>query len=79
MPIDDADRKRIVQATRTYIARERISREEFARRVRGGIANSAKRVVQRDDVMITVIHSYLLGRRRGRHRGTDVRSCTSVH
>ena len=29
MPIDDADRKRIVQAIRSHIARERISREEL--------------------------------------------------
>jgi hypothetical protein len=32
MPIDDADRKRIVQAIRTYVARER--NEEFARRTK---------------------------------------------
>lgn len=36
MPIDDADRKRIVQAIRTYIARERISRDEFAQRAKLG-------------------------------------------
>src|SRR5262245_3152268 len=34
MPIDDADRTRIAQAIRAYIARERISREEFAHRTR---------------------------------------------
>src|ERR1700693_640090 len=45
MPIDDADRKRIVQAIRTYIARERISREEFARRTRLGKATVDKLVV----------------------------------
>jgi hypothetical protein len=45
MPIDDADRKRIVQAIRTYIARERISREEFARRTRLGKSTVDKLVV----------------------------------
>src|SRR5213076_1652080 len=45
MPIDDADRKRIVQAIRTYIARERISREEFARRTKLGKSTVDKLVV----------------------------------
>jgi transcriptional regulator with XRE-family HTH domain len=36
MPIEEKDRDRIVQAIRTYIARERISREEFAQRTRLG-------------------------------------------
>ena len=45
MPIDDTDRKRIVQAIRTYIARERISREEFARRTRLGKSTVDKLVV----------------------------------
>jgi hypothetical protein len=45
MPIDDADRKRIVQAIRTHIARERISREEFARRTRLGKSTVDKLVV----------------------------------
>jgi predicted XRE-type DNA-binding protein len=36
MPIGDKDRARIVQAIRSYIARERISREEFARRTKLG-------------------------------------------
>ena len=36
MPIDDADRDRIVQAIRGYIARERISRDEFAQRAKLG-------------------------------------------
>src|ERR1700730_10052101 len=45
MPIEDADRKRIVQAIRTYIARERISREEFARRTKLGKSTVDKLVV----------------------------------
>jgi hypothetical protein len=45
MPIDDADRKRIVQAIRTYIARERISRDEFARRTKLGKSTVDKLVV----------------------------------
>src|SRR5436190_12389493 len=45
MPIDDADRKRIVQAIRTYIARERISREEFARRTKLGKSTVDKLVI----------------------------------
>ncbi len=36
MPIADAERARIVEAVRAYIARERISREEFALRARLG-------------------------------------------
>lgn len=36
MTLDDEDRKRIVQAIRAYIARERISREEFAQRAKLG-------------------------------------------
>ena len=32
MTIDDAERQRIIEAIRTYMARERISREEFAQR-----------------------------------------------
>ena len=45
MPIDDADRKRIVQAIRSHIARERISREEFARRTKLGKSTVDKLVV----------------------------------
>ncbi len=45
MTIDDADRKRIVQAIRTHIARERISRDEFARRTRLGKSTVDKLVV----------------------------------
>ena len=45
MPIEDADRKRIVQAIRAYIAKERISREEFARRTRLGKSTVDKLVV----------------------------------
>ena len=45
MPIDDADRKRIVQAIRTYIARERISRDEFASRTKLGKSTVDKLVV----------------------------------
>ena len=45
MPIDDTDRKRIVQAIRAYIARERISREEFALRTRLGKSTVDKLVV----------------------------------
>lgn len=36
MPIDDVERARIVEAIRRYIARERISRAEFAERTRLG-------------------------------------------
>ena len=36
MPINDQDRPKIVQAIRAYIARERISREEFAQRAKLG-------------------------------------------
>ena len=45
MPIDDADRKRIVQAIRTHIAQERISREEFAHRTKLGKSTVDKLVV----------------------------------
>jgi hypothetical protein len=45
MPIEDADRKRIVQAIRAYIARERISREEFAKRTKLGKSTVDKLVV----------------------------------
>lgn len=45
MAIDDADRKRIVQAIRAYIARERISREEFAIHTRLGKSTIDKLVV----------------------------------
>lgn len=45
MPIEDAERKRIVQAIRTYIARERISRDEFARRAKLGKSTVDKLVV----------------------------------
>ena len=34
--IDDAERQRIIEAIRTYMARERISREEFAQRAKLG-------------------------------------------
>jgi hypothetical protein len=36
MPIPDAERKKIIEAVRAYIARERISREEFAQRTKLG-------------------------------------------
>jgi hypothetical protein len=45
MTIDEADRKRIIQAIRTYIARERISRDEFARRTKLGKSTVDKLVV----------------------------------
>jgi hypothetical protein len=45
MPIDDADRTRIVQAIRTYIAKERISRDEFAKRTKLGKSTVDKLVV----------------------------------
>jgi hypothetical protein len=45
MPIDKEDRQRIVQAIRGYIARERISREEFAQRTKLGKSTVDKLVV----------------------------------
>ena len=45
MPIADTDRDRIVQAIRTYIARERISRDEFAQRAKLGKSTVDKLVV----------------------------------
>lgn len=45
MPIADTDRQRIVQAIRTYIAKERISREEFAQRTKLGKSTVDKLVV----------------------------------
>jgi hypothetical protein len=45
MPIAEADRKRIVQAIRSYIARERISRGEFAERSKLGKSTVDKLVV----------------------------------
>jgi hypothetical protein len=45
MPIADADRQRIVQAIRAYIARERISRDEFAQRTKLGKSTVDKLVV----------------------------------
>jgi len=45
MPIEDADRKRIVQAIRAYIAKERISRDEFAQRAKLGKSTVDKLVV----------------------------------
>src|SRR5499426_1662531 len=45
MPIAEADRKRIVQAIRGYIARERISRGEFAERTKLGKSTVDKLVV----------------------------------
>ena len=45
MPIAEADRKRIVQAIRSYIARERISRGEFAERTKLGKSTVDKLVV----------------------------------
>ncbi|HEU0158693.1 MAG TPA: hypothetical protein VFR00_05255, partial [Hyphomicrobiaceae bacterium] len=45
MPIAEADRKRIVQAIRSYIARERISRGEFAERAKLGKSTVDKLVV----------------------------------
>ena len=36
MTIDDTERRRIIEAIRTYMARERISREEFAQRAKLG-------------------------------------------
>ena len=45
MPIADADRKRIVEGVRAYLARERISREEFAQRAKLGKSTVDKLVV----------------------------------
>jgi len=45
MPIDDTDRKTVAQAVRTYIAKERISREEFAQRAKLGKSTVDKLVV----------------------------------
>jgi hypothetical protein len=45
MPIDDTDRKTITQAVRTYIAKQRISREEFAQRAKIGKSTVDKLVV----------------------------------
>ena len=45
MPIAEDDRKRIVEAVRAYIARERISREEFAQRAKLGKSTVDKLVV----------------------------------
>jgi hypothetical protein len=45
MPIDDRDRKRIVQAIRSYIARERMSRGAFAERTKLGKSTVDKLVV----------------------------------
>ena len=45
MPIDDTDRKTVAQAVRTYIAKERISREEFAERAKLGKSTVDKLVV----------------------------------
>jgi hypothetical protein len=45
MPINDQDRQRIIQAIRAYIAKERISREEFARRAKLGKSTVDKLVV----------------------------------
>jgi hypothetical protein len=45
MSIDETDRKRIVQAIRSYIAKERISRDEFASRVKIGKSTVDKLVV----------------------------------
>jgi hypothetical protein len=45
MPIAEADRQRIARAVRAYIARERISREEFAQRARLGKSTVDKLVV----------------------------------
>jgi hypothetical protein len=45
MTIDDADRKTVAQAVRSYIARERISREEFALRTKLGKSTVDKLVI----------------------------------
>jgi hypothetical protein len=45
MPPEDDDRKAVAQAVRTYIARERISREEFALRAKLGKSTVDKLVV----------------------------------
>ena len=45
MPIAEPDRKRIVQAIRSYLARERISRGEFAQRTKLGKSTVDKLVV----------------------------------
>jgi hypothetical protein len=45
MPIDDAERARIVEAIRRFIARERISRAEFAERTRLGKSTVDKLLV----------------------------------
>jgi hypothetical protein len=45
MTIDDADRKTVAQAVRSYIAKERISREEFAQRTKLGKSTVDKLVI----------------------------------
>jgi hypothetical protein len=45
MPISDAERTRIVQAIRTYIAKQRMSRDEFAQRAKLGKSTVDKLVV----------------------------------
>jgi hypothetical protein len=45
MPISEQDRNKIVQAIRAYIAKERISREEFAQRAKLGKSTVDKLVV----------------------------------
>ena len=45
MALDDQDRKRIIQTIRTYIAKERISREEFAARTKLGKSTVDKLVI----------------------------------
>jgi hypothetical protein len=45
MPIEDADRQTVAQAVRAYIAKERISREEFAQRTKLGKSTVDKLVV----------------------------------
>jgi hypothetical protein len=45
MTLDDADRKSVAQAVRSYIAKERISREEFAQRAKLGKSTVDKLVV----------------------------------
>jgi hypothetical protein len=45
MPIEDPDRKTVAQAVRAYIAKERISREEFAQRTKLGKSTVDKLVV----------------------------------
>ena len=45
MAMNQSDRQKIIQAVRTYMAKERISREEFASRAKLGKSTVDKLVV----------------------------------